>query len=384
MGNLPGFTLGIFFNMNYPLRPLLFVFAFSLIIPGIFGFILYQYISNQPPKEEIKNAVEIIGAARKIEANTYAKANFDFAEKALNLAMKEWNIQNEKLFFVRDYSLVKAEANNAIRYGNEAYTEATYEKDSLSIALHNQLKKVQFQLAKFEKKFKNLPLSNETFNAYAKAKISYSEANIQFSKKQFYAAKQSIKEAEHDISGALSKAISKLNQFYNDYPIWQKNAKKAKELSMNGQYVILVNKLEATCTLLKAGKQVAQFNTEFGTNWLGDKRLMGDNATPEGIYKVVKKKKGGNTNYYKSLLLNYPNEEDKKNFAQAIKNGSIPKHSKIGELIQIHGLGGKGLNWTEGCVALNNEDMEKLYNLVQINTPVIIIGSDITLSEYLK
>ncbi|MBN1652073.1 MAG: L,D-transpeptidase [Bacteroidales bacterium] len=384
MGNLPGFAPGIFFNMNYPIRPLFILFALSLIIPGIFGFILYQYISNQPPKEEINNAIEIIGTARKIEANTYAKTNFDLAEKAFNLAMREWNTQNERLFILRDYTLLKEAANHAIRYGNEAYTEASYEKDSLSIALYNQLKKVRFQLAKFEKKFKHLPLSNETFNEYAKAKMSYTESNIQFNKKQFYASKQSINIAEKAISSALVESISKLNQFYIDYPIWKKNALKAKELSMNGQYVILVNKLESTCTLLKTGKNVAQFKTEFGTNWLGDKRLRGDNATPEGIYKIVKKKKGGNTNYYKSLLLNYPNEEDKQRFSEAIKNGSIPKHSKIGELIQIHGLGGKGLNWTEGCIALNNEDMETLYNMVQVNTPVIIIGANISLSEYLK
>lgn len=370
--------------MNYPLRPFLVIFAFSLIIPGVFGYFIYQYISNQPPNDEIKNAIEVIGAARKIEANTYAKNNFDLAENAFHLAMQEWEIQNKKLFLARDFTVVREQANRAIVYGNEAFTEASFEKDSLSISLNQRLKKIHYQIAKFEKKFKTLPLSKTTLNEYAKAKIVYSKATIQFNNKQYYAARHSINESEHLISKSLKIAISMLNAFYLDYPIWKKNAQKARDLSMKGHYVILVNKLESTCTLLKSGKKVEEFNTEFGPNWLGDKKLMGDNATPEGIYKIVKKKNGGSTKYYKSLLINYPNDEDKKNFAAAIKNGSIPKKSKIGELIQIHGLGGKGVNWTEGCVALNNEDMDILFEHVQINTPVIIIGAEKPLSEYLK
>ena len=69
---------------------------------------------------------------------------------------------------------------------------------------------------------------------------------------------------------------------------------------------------------------------------------------------------------------------------ERIEQGKIPKQSKIGGLIQIHGFGGKGVHWTEGCVALENDNMDKVYKMVQLNTPVIIIGSEQSLNDYLK
>ena len=53
-----------------------------------------------------------------------------------------------------------------------------------------------------------------------------------------------------------------------------------------------------------------EFNAELGKNWVGDKRVKGDNATPEGMYKITKKLDSRKTKYYKALLLDYPNAED--------------------------------------------------------------------------
>jgi len=47
-----------------------------------------------------------------------------------------------------------------------------------------------------------------------------------------------------------------------------------------------------------------------GSNWIGDKMKMGNQSTPEGNYKILKKKKDSETRYNKALLLDYPNEED--------------------------------------------------------------------------
>ncbi len=60
------------------------------------------------------------------------------------------------------------------------------------------------------------------------------------------------------------------------------------------------------------------------------------------MYKIIEKKQNGQTKYYKALLLNYPNEDDKKRFLANKKNGIISKDAKIGNLIEIHGNGGKG------------------------------------------
>lgn len=381
---MPGLFPGIFFNMKKASRRRLTFSIITLILIGIIVFGAYKYFTNQPPKDEIRNAMEAISAARKVEANKYARKKFIASENALELAMKEWELQNKKFFISRDYTILRDLANQALFLGNEAWREASVEKDSVGINLKHQLGRIQSQIDEFEKNYKNLPLSAISFERFSKARMNYIEANNDFRKNQYYEAEKAAAQSEKTMTQMLKIAKEKLADFYNDYPKWKKNAQYARELSAKGQLVILVNKLESTAYVLKSGKTLAQFKVEFGSNWMGNKIAMGDNATPEGIYKVTQKKSGSKTKYYKALLLNYPNEEDKKRFDNLVKNGSIPKKSKIGGLIQIHGFGGKGVNWTEGCIAMENDDMDKVYNLVQINTPVIIIGSEQPISKYLK
>jgi murein L,D-transpeptidase YafK len=115
---------------------------------------------------------------------------------------------------------------------------------------------------------------------------------------------------------------------------------------------------------------------------MGDKLMHGDRATPEGIYRVIDKKNGVKTRYYKALLINYPNESDKARYYNAIRSGVLSKKTSIGGLIEIHGDGGRGINWTEGCIALENRLMDTVFDLCQINTPVIIVGSDKPMEEY--
>jgi len=97
------------------------------------------------------------------------------------------------------------------------------------------------------------------------------------------------------------------------------------------------------------------------------------------MYKITKKIKGSKTKYYKALLLDYPNDEDKERFKSEITRGSLPASAKIGELIEIHGNGGKGIDWTEGCVALTDKEMDELFMIAKVGTPVTIIGSMIDL-----
>jgi murein L,D-transpeptidase YafK len=131
------------------------------------------------------------------------------------------------------------------------------------------------------------------------------------------------------------------------------------------------------------GVKKYDFEAELGRNWVGDKKRMGDKATPEGVYKIVKKYQGRETAYYKALSLDYPNPDDKARFQSLISNGSIPAFSKIGSGIEIHGGGGKGVDWTEGCIALKDSEIDVIFNLVDPGTSVTIVGSTKSLDEIL-
>lgn len=115
---------------------------------------------------------------------------------------------------------------------------------------------------------------------------------------------------------------------------------------------------------------------------MGVKKKMGDKATPEGMYKIINKFYG--TKYNNALLLDYPNPDDKERFLTEKSKGIIPHNAKIGGGIEIHGSGGKGVDWTEGCIALADSEMEVIFRIATIGTPVTIVGSMRSINQVLK
>lgn len=148
-----------------------------------------------------------------------------------------------------------------------------------------------------------------------------------------------------------------------------------RESREQGIVVIIVDKLKRRLSVYRDGALLASFPAELGANGLRPKQHAGDRATPEGRYKVLQKKQGAATKYYKALLINYPNDQDRARYLQARSQGKIPWRAGIGSLIEIHGDGGEGRDWTDGCVALRNADMDKVFAWAQVGTPVTIVGT---------
>ncbi len=147
------------------------------------------------------------------------------------------------------------------------------------------------------------------------------------------------------------------------------------ESRRTGETVILIDKLRRRVFLYRGGRVIASYPAELGANGLVRKEHSGDRATPEGRYHVVLAKRAPQTKFNKALLINYPNDEDRMRFALGRKRGTISRGAGIGNLIEIHGDGGEGRDWTDGCVALTNEDMDRLFAHVRVGTPVTIVGS---------
>lgn len=143
----------------------------------------------------------------------------------------------------------------------------------------------------------------------------------------------------------------------------------------SGRSALLVDKLKRRVFIVRAGKIVAGFPAELGANGLQPKARAGDRATPEGMYHVTQIKDSNRTRFYRALLIDYPNDEDRMRFALGRKRGSIPFRSGIGSLIEIHGDGGHGKDWTDGCVALKNSDMDRVFAAAYPGMPVTIVGT---------
>lgn len=138
---------------------------------------------------------------------------------------------------------------------------------------------------------------------------------------------------------------------------------------------LLVDKKARRADLIRAGKVVASFPVDLGWNPLDDKQRQGDGATPEGEYKVLKKKQGSQTRYYLALLLDYPNRRDREMFRIAKEIGEVESDATPGGLIEVHGFGGQEKDWTDGCVALEDRDMDRLFKVAYVGMPVTIVGT---------
>lgn len=157
---------------------------------------------------------------------------------------------------------------------------------------------------------------------------------------------------------------------------WRRMVSDTVALSRStGATVIVVDKLNRRLHLYSAGKRIASYEAELGAKGLRQKMHSGDQATPEGRYKVSQVKGYGRTKYYRALLIDYPNDEDRARYAWGKRVGQVPTRVGIGSLIEIHGDGGQGRDWTNGCVALANQDMDEVFARSRVGTPVTIVGT---------
>jgi murein L,D-transpeptidase YafK len=135
---------------------------------------------------------------------------------------------------------------------------------------------------------------------------------------------------------------------------------------------VLVHKAERRLEVISGGQVIKQYRISLGRQPVGHKQQQGDQRTPEGIYSIDWRHESPQFNL--SLHLDYPNLKDR---TAAYEQGVDP-----GGMIMIHGTPVdeeypewffKGLDWTNGCIALNNADMRALWELVPDGTLVEIV-----------
>lgn len=137
--------------------------------------------------------------------------------------------------------------------------------------------------------------------------------------------------------------------------------------------------------LLYDGKRLIKtYRVALGTNPVPAKEREGDRATPEGAYFICDK--NPRSKYHLSLGISYPGPHDaRRGLAaglisraehQAILDAHAgrtrpPWNTRLGGEVFVHGSGARS-DWTLGCVALENEDIEELYHLIPVRTPITI------------
>jgi len=134
---------------------------------------------------------------------------------------------------------------------------------------------------------------------------------------------------------------------------------------------VVVYKQERRLALLSQEKEIRSYKIALGREPVGAKIRQGDHRTPEGSY--VLDARNPSSHFYKAFHISYPNQKDIAN-AKKLKvspggdimlHGLPKEYAWIGKAHRLH-------DWTDGCVAVTNEEMDEIWKLVRVGTPIEI------------
>ncbi len=227
----------------------------------------------------------------------------------------------------------------------------------------NEQKDYQKALECFQKLIKQYPGSeyrqNSEMMIFSINNVAIKDTTITAQQAKIETIQQVVKNKENEII-ALQKKIGALEQKVFAYAIQKGSADR-----------LVIEKKARRLMLFSKGAVLKTYKVALGGNPIGPKERQGDNKTPEGTYIIDSRNK--DSHYHLSLHISYPNERDKK---RANELGVSP-----GDNIMIHGIKNgfswvgdsqSDVDWTKGCIAVTDEEIEEINTLTPNGTIVEI------------
>ena len=361
-------------NKTLKFKVITLTISMLLIILGLIA--LAESLAPSPPLLELNQARIQMEVARKENAEQYALEYYRKAERSWQLTQQARKKENNKWSFNRNYQQVRDLARLTAEQAEIARIISLEFQDSLHTVILIRLSKVKNLISDYLDQYEMVTTKPSIKKQLIQSEQLVREGEMALQTREYYQAIHYIDKAENIIQNATREMSRVISEYFSHIPQWEQWVAASIQESADSQKVVLiVNKMEHYLEVFRDGLQVAQFDIEMGSNWIGHKEYRGDKATPEGHYLIVKKREKRKTIYYKALELNYPNVFDEELFNKNLENGRLPWNAEIGGSIEIHGEGGTGSNWTDGCIALTNSDMDSLFTLVEEGTPVTIVGT---------
>jgi murein L,D-transpeptidase YafK len=134
---------------------------------------------------------------------------------------------------------------------------------------------------------------------------------------------------------------------------------------------VVVLKKEHTLQLVNSGRVIKSYKVALGRDPVGPKERQGDHKTPEGKY--ILDSRNTHSQFYKSIHISYPNERDRAAARQ--------RHVSPGGDVFVHGLPNgyawigsrhRLKDWTDGCIAVTDEEIDEIWSAVPNGTPIEI------------
>ena len=355
-------------------KAIIYFFITALLITA--GYIIYTTTKKVPLLTEIIDAQQAYKSAIEAGAKKYDHHNLVSSQKYLDSARVEFSNQTSNISVLRNYLKARNYARKSTKFGKLAKSNSENYVQNLQGKLYEKIK-VLTDIANESNRMAGIfPIETYIRKSLANGNLELQESSKLLLNNEPDRSAEKIISAERHLNKAYSELKKLTSEYFSEHRTWRATADKAiRESKLKNTTFLLADKCAHSLSLIRSGRVEKVYDIDLGQNWMGNKLYRGDNATPEGQYHITQKKSNKSTKYYKALLLNYPNDSDKIRFQELKKEGVISKNASIGSLIEIHGGGGKGVDWTNGCIALSNEDMDHLYSHVSEGISVLIIGS---------
>ena len=324
-------------------------------------------------------ATAAVNAARAGEGMIWAPEELLAAQASLREAQAAHRVEESQLWPVPDATRVIDEYARAEHAGDRALAISTERRRVAIDGANAALREANGAVEASASLASTIHLGSQRRALLARAHLTLSEARVYHRQQDYGAATSHARQAEALALQVRDHAAEVAARYADAETVdrWRGWKQQTIEWSRReGRPAIIVSKEDHVLTLIVRGKPSKTYRADMGLNWIADKSQAGDGATPEGRYRITARKASGATIYHKALLLDYPNAEDRARFTRARRSGEVAASAGIGSLIEIHGEGGRGRDWTRGCVALTNADIDDLFARVDVGTPVTIIGSD--------
>ncbi len=239
----------------------------------------------------------------------------------------------------------------------------------------NEQKDYQKSLECFRRLIKDYPESgyrkDSEMMVFTINNVTVKDTTITAQHMQIEALRQEVTSRGNEISILQKKIVTLEREVVGKENEISSQQKEIFALQKSPADKILIEKKERRLTLISKGKVLKTYKMALGGNPIGPKERQGDNKTPEGTYVVDSRNK--DSSYHRSLHVSYPNEKDKKRAQQL---GVSP-----GGDIMIHGIKNgfswvgdlhTGVDWTKGCIAVPDEEIEEIDKLAPNGTIVEI------------
>jgi L,D-peptidoglycan transpeptidase YkuD (ErfK/YbiS/YcfS/YnhG family) len=327
---------------------------------------------QDPPTVTFENAKAALNLAADAGALRYAESHYRLAEKYFHDGWMEMAHQKGRLAPFRNYkdadSLLVL-ATEVAGKARQMSLEAISNLDSLARASRGNLAQ---ELGAWRE---SLDGSLENFQAekyYSAAGFALDQADALIRQTEYQEALQTVQRGKEELRRLENSVAEYINDEAQKIGVWRAWVHGTLQKSKaGGTYAIIIDKSAHKAYLIKSGKLVHSYKCELGYNSAHQKLFAGDGATPEGTYRVTKV--NHNSKFHKALMINYPNQTDLRRLGENKSKGIISRYARAGALIEIHGEGGKNRDWTDGCVALENNDIDHLIKYAAVGTPVTIV-----------